>query len=436
MRSLRVQLRRVTVLAVLLLGMLLAGSGVGVGQPPPPPTPPPNPSDQQLDQSKRDIAGKADEVGRLSSELTQVQAEADRLGEQLGARQEIANQALADLELARDAAAVAAARAQATRAEAAAASVAIEQTQQRVDEFLAEIYLRGADAGSLGLLEQAANPGEVVERAEASEALAAEQRAALESLQKARVAKVNADSLARAASEDAQRKQAAADGAKRSADSAVATATAQVEAGLAQLRAVEARRVEIERQLDALSARDAGLRAQRKRYLDYQEALAAAARAEQAAAAARAGRAGRSGAVGGLPEVIDRALSQLGTTYAWGGGNRNGPTRGIRDGGVADRFGDFRKTGFDCSGLMIYAFGAAGIPLPHYSGYQYNAGRKVPLAEKRPGDMLFWSTGGRIHHVAMYLGGGKMVEAPYSGGKVRVTSVRTDGLMPYVTRLI
>lgn len=103
---------------------------------------------------------------------------------------------------------------------------------------------------------------------------------------------------------------------------------------------------------------------------------------------------------------------------------------------MADAHGDYRKIGFDCSGLMIYAF--AGVKaLPHYSGYQYEAGRKVPLSQMRRGDMLFWGRGGgRIHHVALYLGNGQMVEAPHSGSVVKVSPVRYGGIMPYATRLI
>ena len=69
---------------------------------------------------------------------------------------------------------------------------------------------------------------------------------------------------------------------------------------------------------------------------------------------------------------------------------RTGPTRGIRDGGVADSYGDFNKVGFDCSGLMIYAFAGIGISLPHYTGYQYTAGTQVPSSEMKRGDMIFY----------------------------------------------
>ncbi|GAA3131429.1 hypothetical protein GCM10020255_005270 [Rhodococcus baikonurensis] len=88
---------------------------------------------------------------------------------------------------------------------------------------------------------------------------------------------------------------------------------------------------------------------------------------------------------GAIETVIDRAMSQLGVRYSWGGGDANGPTVGIRDGGVADTFGDFENAGFDCSGIMIYAFAGVGISLPHYSGYQYTAGRQVPASQMKRG---------------------------------------------------
>lgn len=129
--------------------------------------------------------------------------------------------------------------------------------------------------------------------------------------------------------------------------------------------------------------------------------------------------------------VVNRALSQLGVPYAWGGGDANGPTRGIRDGGVADSYGDYNKIGFDCSGLMIYAFAGVGKALPHYTGYQYTAGPQYPVSQRKRGDMLFWPG-----HVALYLGDGKMVEAPQSGDVVKISPVRMAGISPMVVRLI
>ncbi|GGF42057.1 cell wall-associated hydrolase [Williamsia phyllosphaerae] len=132
--------------------------------------------------------------------------------------------------------------------------------------------------------------------------------------------------------------------------------------------------------------------------------------------------------------VVNRALSQLGVTYAWGGGNANGPTKGIRDGGVADSYGDYNKSGFDCSGLMIYAFAGIGISLPHYTGYQYTSGKKVPLSQMQRGDMIFYGPNAS-EHVALVLGNNQMVEAPQSGSVVKISPLRTSGAMPYVIRL-
>ncbi|WP_342802382.1 NlpC/P60 family protein, partial [Nocardia sp. No.11] len=136
-----------------------------------------------------------------------------------------------------------------------------------------------------------------------------------------------------------------------------------------------------------------------------------------------------------IETVIDRAMSQLGVTYAWGGGDEDGPTLGIRDGGTADAHGDYNKVGFDCSGLMLYAFAGIGVSLPHYSGYQYNAGTRVDVEDRERGDMLFWGPGGSAH-VALYLGNGKMIEAPESGDVVKISPVREDGIMPYAVRIV
>ncbi|MDA0249912.1 MAG: NlpC/P60 family peptidoglycan endopeptidase RipA [Actinobacteria bacterium] len=125
--------------------------------------------------------------------------------------------------------------------------------------------------------------------------------------------------------------------------------------------------------------------------------------------------------------VIKRAQSQIGVPYSWGGGNAAGPSRGI-DGGA-------NTVGFDCSGLVLYAFAGAGIKLPHYSGSQYNMGRKIPSAQMRRGDVIFWGPNGS-QHVAIFLGNGQMIEAPYTGSFVKISPVRTSGMTPFVVRYI
>jgi peptidoglycan DL-endopeptidase RipB len=125
--------------------------------------------------------------------------------------------------------------------------------------------------------------------------------------------------------------------------------------------------------------------------------------------------------------VIRRGGSQLGVPYSWGGGTPSGPSRGVDSG--AD------TVGYDCSGFTQFAFAGVGVLIPKYSGDQYNTGRKVPQSQAKRGDLLFWGPGGK-QHVAIYLGGGKMLESSSSAGKVTVSPLRTAGLQPYLTRII
>jgi cell wall-associated NlpC family hydrolase len=101
--------------------------------------------------------------------------------------------------------------------------------------------------------------------------------------------------------------------------------------------------------------------------------------------------------------AVQAAESQLGVPYVWGG-----ETPGV---------------GFDCSGLTAWAWGQVGVSLPHYSGGQMADSAPVPVSDLQPGDLLFYGPGG-ADHVAMYVGGGSMIEAPYTGAVVRITGLR------------
>ena len=83
----------------------------------------------------------------------------------------------------------------------------------------------------------------------------------------------------------------------------------------------------------------------------------------------------------------------------------------------------------------MYAWAAAGVSMPHYSGSQYNMGTKIPSAEMRRGDVIFYGPGGS-QHVTLYLGQGQMLEAPYTGSTVKISPVRTSGMTPFVVRYI
>jgi cell wall-associated NlpC family hydrolase len=100
--------------------------------------------------------------------------------------------------------------------------------------------------------------------------------------------------------------------------------------------------------------------------------------------------------------AIDAAMQYIGTPYVWGGASHSG---------------------VDCSGLIMLAYEAAGIDFPHYSGAQYEDTMRVPLVDIEPGDLLFYGYDGD-QHVAMYVGGGKMIEAEMTGTLVHIVPVR------------
>ena len=129
--------------------------------------------------------------------------------------------------------------------------------------------------------------------------------------------------------------------------------------------------------------------------------------------------------------VVARAMKQLGVPYAWGGGGPDGPTHGIDYGAGT--------VGFDCSGLTQYAW-APWTHLDRLAADQYHDGAHLPLARAQPGDLVFWAndTGNwrTIHHVAIYAGHGRIVEAPHTGANVRTRRLNRgeSGLMPEAVR--
>jgi cell wall-associated NlpC family hydrolase len=105
--------------------------------------------------------------------------------------------------------------------------------------------------------------------------------------------------------------------------------------------------------------------------------------------------------------AVQAARSQIGVPYRWGAEDPKGSS----------------DPGFDCSGLTAWSWGQVGVGLPHYSGSQMSDSAPVPLSDLQPGDLLFYGPGGS-EHVAMYIGGGQMIEAPYTGASVWITSAR------------
>ncbi|HWE89555.1 MAG TPA: NlpC/P60 family protein [Pseudonocardiaceae bacterium] len=411
------------------------------------PPPPPNPSNGEITAAQGAASAKAGAVGRITSQLATAQASLQNLQDQIELKEEDANKAMVDLQAAQNAASAAQAGADSAKVAADAANAQIDALRQQTDQFVAGSFEQGSELGSAAAYLSAGSADQLLEREQLLTDLSGSQLDVLNQFQVARTAKANADSLARAALLVAQQKQADAVAAKHTADAAVAAAVAAQRAEAAQQSQLQATQNSLEQQLSAAQATVGDLKSQRAQYQNWLAAKQAADAAAAAAAARNTTSSTRSSArrvlvaaSGDVGAVIQRALAEIGVTYAWGGGTASGPSRGIHDGGVADSYGDYDRIGFDCSGLMVYAFAGAGVSLPHFSGYQYQAGQHVPLSDIQPGDLLFWSfdgTAGGIHHVALYIGGGMMIEAYESGTAIRVTSVRYyDGIMPYATRLL
>ncbi|WP_028067016.1 NlpC/P60 family protein [Solirubrobacter soli] len=104
--------------------------------------------------------------------------------------------------------------------------------------------------------------------------------------------------------------------------------------------------------------------------------------------------------------AIQEASKYIGTDYKWGGSTP--------------------QTGFDCSGLMQWAYAQSGIQIPRVTYTQIAAANGVEIADRaalKPGDLVFFANQGDVHHVGMYLGGDKFLHAPHTGDVVKVSSL-------------
>lgn len=430
----------------------------------------------------------ADNLAALIANVAKANQRLQNLSAEIQTEQESVNKALVDVETARDNVATAQHDLETSQQAVKDANAAIAGAQQRFNTFAAAAYMNGPSSSYL----TASSPDDIIATEAAAKSLTASSQTVMAKLQQARTEQLNKESAARLAKQNADK--AAAD-AKSSQDVAVAAlinSRQKFDEQREDMMRLAAERNQAQAKLEA-AKREAAARQGPQGSGDRWETGAPGGAAPSAGrqwdgawdptlpmvpsanipgdpiavinqvlgisatstqVTAGLGRnflqqmgilkpddtgitnASPGGVGGRIPRVygrqaseyvIRRGMSQIGVPYSWGGGNAAGPSKGIDSGAGI--------TGFDCSGLVLYSFAGVGIKLPHYSGSQYNLGRKIPSSQMRRGDVIFYGPGGS-QHVTIYLGNGQMLEAPDIGLKVRVAPVRTSGMTPYVIRYI
>jgi peptidoglycan DL-endopeptidase RipA len=426
-------------------------------------------------------------MARMIADVAQANQRLQDLNAQIQTEEESVNKAVVDVETARDNATAAKHDVEASQQSVKNADAAITSAQKRFDHFAVASYVNGPSDGYL----TAAGPDDMIATAAAGQALAASSQQVMDNLQRARTEQLNKDSSARLAKQKADKAVADAQSSQKAAVAALISAQHKFGEQQQEVTRLGDERHAAQARLDAArnwsasaGGPDAGQRAASSDRWDpaapgspnrpqgdggnwdgaWDPTLPQVPSANvpgdpiailnkvlgiSATSSEVTSNMGRSflqqlglaptptGFTNGkIPRVygrqaseyvIRRGLSQLGVPYSWGGGTAAGPGKGIGSGSGTN--------GFDCSGLVLYSFAGVGIKLPHYSGAQYDLGRKIPASQMRRGDVIFYGPGGS-QHVTIYLGQGQMLEAPDVGLKVRVAPVRTSGMTPYVIRYI
>jgi cell wall-associated NlpC family hydrolase len=324
----------------------------------------------------------------IADQITAVQARLDTLNAAAGAAAERYNAGRIRLVKAQRDATAAQRKAQQEGA-------AVQVLRAQAGQFAAQVYRGGSGSMGMQVLQSAEGPQALLDGLGALNHVARTQADALSRLATARHRQAQAADTARKAAAE-QRASVAALEADRATVVRSATQAGQL------LRQLQVRQAAlIKAAADAAARKAAQERATR---------LAAQAAANEAALAAFNGSQNQAPAPSSAPArqyagnaaqiAVRVAQDQLGKPYVWGA---SGPGS------------------FDCSGLTMYAYAAAGISLPHYTGAQWNSGRHVSQSELQPGDLIFFHSD--LHHMGMYIGGGQLIHAPRSGDVVRIVSL-------------
>ncbi len=129
--------------------------------------------------------------------------------------------------------------------------------------------------------------------------------------------------------------------------------------------------------------------------------------------------------VGGSPSIASRAATPAAPARLPSAAEHAAAVA-VRQIGIPYRYGGNSRSGFDCSGLVHYAYGQAGVDVPRTTTALWRALSPVTADELRVGDVLFFDIEGKVSHVGLYLGAGRFVHAPASGREVSVESLASD----------
>lgn len=349
----------------------------------------------EAERIERELAAQSRQISILAEELNESRLEADRLAAEVAA----------------------------TEAQVRETVERMEAARSRLKLRAVTAYMRGGAVPAVGLVAQGPVDELGIRRAYVG-ALVGQDRSAVDDLEAAREERSTRQAQLAVAQRSAKEALAGVEARRNAASQAAAARRATldtVKGELTELVAAESRRraeEEARRARALIEARQAAAR-EAARKADEEARRSQAARAAQEAAARRSPgttapapapliaprpSAPSGGAAAGAETAVAEAKRQLGKPYEWGG---SGPDS------------------FDCSGLTSWAWRAGGKSLPHSSRAQYTATARVPLDEIQLGDLIFY--GEPIHHVGIYAGDGRMVEASETGTPVRMASIyRSD----------
>lgn len=359
---------------------------------------PTSPSDDQISAAQQAADSAAAQQGQVAAQLANAQAAVDQA-------RAAANVALGDYQRKQTAYESARTTAQAADAAEKKAEADLAVAKAAVAAFARDSYMSGSTSSRMTAMVTSGSPAQMLERAALLDAVGDHRSQVVDQVT---VAQHQAD----AAATTAHTALAQAETLKQQASAALDAASAQEASVRAQAAALQTQKSQLDTQVAAAQQNLAGLQGQRAAAVAYDQQSAAPS------APAPAGPVAPVAAPTNAAQVaINAAMRWLGTMYAWGGGSLTGPSEGF--------YPDQGVIGFDCSGLTRYAYARAGIILPRVAADQYYALPHVSSANLQPGDLVFYGpTADLIHHVAMYIGNGQMIEAPESGEVIHITRMR------------